>query len=141
MNDGKKRRPQKHQNKTAYKIKFDTLALDIQKKVSLNLLCKRCSEQISWKLQFNKYKKITQPSKCNYCHEKIVVRSYMKACDPCAEKEEVCPKCLGKDIDLPQGDEVKLSAKEQAKKDQQEEKAMNEYIDSLKERSRRKVKR
>lgn len=59
MNDGKKRKPQKHQNKKAFKIEFDTLSLDIQKKVSLTLLCKRCTEQISWKLQFNKYKKIT----------------------------------------------------------------------------------
>ena len=37
MNDGKKRKAQKHQNKTAYKIKFDTKALDTQKKVSLHL--------------------------------------------------------------------------------------------------------
>lgn len=59
MNDGKKRKPQKHKNKEGFKIKFDTLALDIHKKVSLSLLCKRCTEQISWKLQFNKYKKIT----------------------------------------------------------------------------------
>ena len=37
MNYGKKRKPQKHQNKTAFKIKFDTKALDTQKKVSLHL--------------------------------------------------------------------------------------------------------
>lgn len=59
MNDGKKKKPQKHQNKTAFKIQFDPLALDIHKKVSLNLLCARCADQINWKLQFNKYKKIT----------------------------------------------------------------------------------
>lgn len=86
MNDGHKKKAQKHQNKTAFKIQFDTLALNIQKKVSLSLLCKRCADQISWKLQFNKYKKITQPGKCNFCLNKNVVRSYMKACDTCAEK-------------------------------------------------------
>ena len=34
MNDGKKKKPQKHQNKTAFKIQFNPLALDIHKKVS-----------------------------------------------------------------------------------------------------------
>jgi len=34
MNDGKKRKPQKHQNKTAFKIQFNPLALEIHKKVS-----------------------------------------------------------------------------------------------------------
>ena len=59
MNDGRKRKPQKHQNKVGFKIQFDQLAIDMQKKVSLHLLCKRCVEQMTWKLQFNKYKKIT----------------------------------------------------------------------------------
>lgn len=84
MNDGHRKKPQKHQNKTAFKIQFDTQALEKQKKVSLNLLCKRCVDQMNWKLQFNKYKKITEPGRCNFCHEKNVVRSYMKACDPCS---------------------------------------------------------
>jgi hypothetical protein len=35
MNDGKKKKPQKHQNKRAYKIVFDQQAIDHQKKVSL----------------------------------------------------------------------------------------------------------
>ena len=34
MNDGKKKKPQKHQNKTAFKILFNPLALDVHKKVS-----------------------------------------------------------------------------------------------------------
>lgn len=141
MNDGRKKAAPKHKNKTAFKIQFDTLALDIHKKVSLTLLCKRCHEQMSWRLQFNKYKKITQPAKCNYCHQKVVVRSYMKACDPCAEEHSVCPKCLNADVEILDGDQVKLSVKQQAQRDKLEEKAMNDFIDSLKERSRRKIKR
>jgi hypothetical protein len=35
MNDGKKKKPQKHQNKRAFKIVFDQQAIDHQKKVSL----------------------------------------------------------------------------------------------------------
>lgn len=38
----------------------------------------------------------------------------MKSCDPCAEREGVCPKCLNKDAEMPEEDEVKLSVKEQA---------------------------
>lgn len=36
MNDGRKKKPQKHKNRTAFKITFDTQALEQQKKVSLN---------------------------------------------------------------------------------------------------------
>lgn len=32
MNDGKKKKPQKHQNKQAFKIVFDSLAIEHQKK-------------------------------------------------------------------------------------------------------------
>lgn len=35
MNDGKRKKAQKYQNKTGYKIKYDTKAIDHQKKVSL----------------------------------------------------------------------------------------------------------
>jgi len=35
MNDGKKTKTQKHKNKTAFKITFDSQALDLQRKVSL----------------------------------------------------------------------------------------------------------
>lgn len=51
-----KKKPQKYQNKTAFKIKYDTNALEVCKKAPLDRLCKRCLEQIQWKLQFNKYK-------------------------------------------------------------------------------------
>ena len=37
MNDGKKKKAQKHQNKIGFKIKFDTKALETQKKVTLHL--------------------------------------------------------------------------------------------------------
>jgi hypothetical protein len=34
MNDGRKRKAPKHQNKTAFKIQFDPLSLEIHKRVS-----------------------------------------------------------------------------------------------------------
>lgn len=87
MSGGKKKQGQqgqKHQNKTAFKIQFDPLALEIHKKVSFRGLCKRCSEQISWKLQYNKYKKMTEPARCTLCQQKNVLRTYMSACEPCS---------------------------------------------------------
>jgi hypothetical protein len=87
MNDGKKKKPQKHQNKRAFKIVFDQQAIDHQKKVSLAKyfnflfsLCRRCVDQINWKLLYNKYKKMSEPARCNFCQEKNVFRTYMKAC-------------------------------------------------------------
>lgn len=51
-----KKKPQKYQNKTAYKVQYDEKALQIHQKAPLDRLCKRCQEQIQWKIQFNKYK-------------------------------------------------------------------------------------
>jgi hypothetical protein len=79
-----KKKAQKYQNKKAFEIKFDTKAIEDHKKVKLDHMCKRCLEQIMWKLQFNKYKKQTEPSKCNICGLKVVVKSYHQACDHCA---------------------------------------------------------
>lgn len=47
---------QKYQNKTEFKIKYDVNAIELQKKVYLDRLCKRCMEVLQWKLKFNKYK-------------------------------------------------------------------------------------
>lgn len=84
MSGGNKNKVQKHKNKVAFKIQFNPLALEIHKKVSLKGLCKRCADQISWKMQYNKYKKMSEPSKCNICLQKNVTRSYMSACEPCS---------------------------------------------------------
>ena len=56
---------------------------------------------MQWKLQFNKYKKMTEPAKCAFCNEKTVFRSYMRACQPCVEEKKVCAKCLDLDYEVP----------------------------------------
>ena len=80
MSGGRNKGGPKHQNKTSYKIQFNPLALEIHKKVSLKGLCKRCADQITWKMQYNKYKKMSEPAKCAICAQKNVFRSYMAAC-------------------------------------------------------------
>lgn len=34
-------------------------------------------------MQYNKYKKITQPGKCSKCGNKNIFKSYRNACDSC----------------------------------------------------------
>jgi hypothetical protein len=89
-----KRKGQKHQNKSAWEVKFDPKFDEDKKKVRLEFMCKRCVDQIMWKLQFGKYKKISEPSKCNICQLKVVVKSYHQVCDPCAKLKDICSKCM-----------------------------------------------
>lgn len=66
---------------------------------------------------------MSEPAKCNYCHQKCVSRTYMRACDLCSDKNKVCPKCLD-----PESDEqvdAKLNALEQKKLAADNERKMN----------------
>ena len=82
---------------------------------------------------------MTEPAKCTFCHDKCVLRTYMRACDPCVETKNVCPKCL--EALTEEQVETKLNEAEQKKKEEEEERQMNEFLKTLKERSRRTVKR
>lgn len=110
MSAYQKKKGQKYQNKTAFKIKYDTNAIEVIKKAPLDHLCKRCMEQIQWKLKFNKYKPNKSISRwyklfyhficilkylpySNKCGEKNIIKAYRKCCDICSEKYEICTKC------------------------------------------------
>lgn len=90
---GVKKQGQKYQNKVGYKIKYDEHAMEVVKHAPLDRLCKRCLEQIQWKLKFNKYKPPKNVSRCNRCGEKNVIKAYRKCCDSCSDKNEICSKC------------------------------------------------
>jgi hypothetical protein len=90
-------------------------------------------------MQYNKYKKMSEAARCKVCLQKTVLRSYMTACEPCSETLKMCPKCLD-----PEGEartEVRLNQKEQKQHDTESERKMNDFMKTLKERSRRTVKR
>lgn len=53
----------------------------------------------------------------------------------------MCPKCLDPNAEIPDNEDSRLTPQQKTQKDQEEEKAMNAFVDSLKERSKRKVKR
>lgn len=63
----------------------------------------------------------------------------MTACEPCSESLRICPKCL--DPESEEQVEVRLTEKEQKKQEEESERKMNEFLKTLKERSRRTVKR
>lgn len=78
---------------------------------------------MTWKVQFNKYKKMTEPGRCHYCCDKNVVRSYMRACEICTSDKNVCPKCL--ESETKDRIQTKLNEVEQRKHDEETERKMN----------------
>ena len=70
-------------------------------------------------------------TRCCTCDRKRVVRSYMKACDPCGQEKKLCVKCGD---EMERAETVDYNTKEMRV-------AMKEYIATLRERSRRTVNR
>lgn len=105
-------------------------------------MCKRCVDQIMWKLQFGKYRKMTEPSRCNLCHEKCVVKSYHQVCDPCAKAKDICSKCMksNSEVELPE-ELPELDKNRKVKEEDQEDKEMSKFLRTMRERSKRTVMR
>ena len=131
------KKPQKYQNKVAYKVKFHKDKEELQKRTPLNNLCDRCFEVLQWKLTFGKYKKMTNVSKCVRCNLKVIFKSYRSVCEKCSTDQRVCSKC---------NEVVEKFHEYKDKIDQawataQKLKAMKETMATFKERSRRKIMR
>jgi hypothetical protein len=89
----KRNKPQKHQNKTTYKVQFKQHLIDLQENTPKDHLCKRCYEIIDWKLKYGKYKKLTVPGKCQKCQKKNILKSYRHNCEGCSSEFKICSKC------------------------------------------------
>ena len=63
----------------------------------------------------------------------------MRVCEKCTNEKNVCPKCM--EIETEEQMETKLNEREQKKEDAEAEKKMNDFLKTLKERSRRTVRR
>ncbi|CAK1548549.1 unnamed protein product [Leptosia nina] len=91
----RRNRPQKHQNRTAFRNDLH----DTSKKTkSLNALqvsgvCTRCKEIIEWKIKYKKYKPLAAPRKCVGCDQKTVRQAYHIFCNKCSTEKRVCAKC------------------------------------------------
>ncbi len=109
----------------------------MKQETSLHNLCNHCYEIVNWKLQFGKYKKLTQPAKCNICQMKSIVNNYRNICDPCAKTNKKCSKC-----------QTSVEVFKDSKDKHLEKELQNERLTKLKnllvlykERSRRKLER
>lgn len=90
-----RKRPQRYQNTTTFKNdKWDKgERLKALNQMSVNEVCIKCRDVIAWKIKYNKYKALSQPKKCDECHEKTIVKAYHMICRACALKKKVCAKC------------------------------------------------
>ena len=83
----KKKQGQKYKNKTKFKINDDSKLTQRIKATPLDHLCQRCYDQIKWKMDYKKYKPLSQPGKCNDCKARCVLKAYRALCDKCALKK------------------------------------------------------
>lgn len=88
-------RPQKHQNKTAFKNNLHDTSKKTKFINSLEVkgVCQRCKDVIEWKIKYKKYKPLTVPAKCVACTQKNVKYAYHILCTKCATEKKVCAKC------------------------------------------------
>ena len=55
-------------------------------------VCQRCYDKIEWRKKYRKYKPLTQPAKCNLCHQRKITRAYHTICQDCSRSKEVYAK-------------------------------------------------
>lgn len=89
----KKGKKPKYQNQKEFKIIYQQHKIDLQENTPKHMLCKRCWDIVEWKLKFGKYKKLTQPGKCQECQGRFVVHAYRNICDACGKRLNKCTKC------------------------------------------------
>ena len=83
----KKKRGQKYQNKSKFKLNEESKLTQRIKATPLDHLCQRCYDQIKWKIEYKKYKPLSTPGKCTDCKNRSVLKAYRALCDPCATKK------------------------------------------------------
>jgi len=84
---------QAHQNTYAFKHNKSSKLTKVISKVPLDNLCKRCLDQLEWRIDYRKYKPLTAPSRCNMCQEKTIYKAYRTICDKCSITNKLCAKC------------------------------------------------
>ena len=96
----KKKTGQKYKNKTKFKLNEESKLTKRILATPLDHLCQRCYDQIKWKIDYKKYKPLSQPGKCTDCGKKNVLKAYRALCDPCAIKKV--------DIRVPRAEAIQL---------------------------------
>lgn len=88
-------RPQKHQNRFAFKNNLHDTNIRTKRlnSIQINHVCPRCKDILEWKIRYKKYKPLKAAKNCNRCHQKCVKEAYHTSCQQCSTAAQVCPKC------------------------------------------------
>lgn len=127
-------RPQKHQNRTAFKndLHDKTPQMKLINSLYICEVCEHCKAVIEWKIKYKKYKPLTKPKTCTKCQNRNVKKAYHVICRDCAIKEKICAKCLKS------GEDVRIEPPQPSEEEQLKLKVeMDRLIKSLPERKRR----
>jgi len=106
-------RKQKYQNSTKFKNNLHDTSKTIKQINDLDLkgVCQHCKSIIDWKIQYKKYKPLSQPKKCVRCLQRNVIRAYYIVCDDCGANHNLCCKCGQSNVEverpMPQVEEVR----------------------------------
>lgn len=88
-------RPQKHQNRFAFKNNLHDTNVRTKRmnSIQINHVCPRCKDILEWKIKYKKYKALKAAKNCNKCHQKTVKEAYHTSCYQCSTSLQICPKC------------------------------------------------
>ncbi|TDH66718.1 hypothetical protein CCR75_006578 [Bremia lactucae] len=125
-----KKRAPKHQNAFAFKHNPKSKKTERILSMPIHGLCEKCRKQIEWRKKYRKYKPLSQPGSCIYCHQKAVTSAYHASCDVCAKERNICAKCcLAKDIVASQQELIAMH--------ETKERDVDNTLEGLRERDRR----
>ncbi|XP_059434464.1 uncharacterized protein LOC132167488 [Corylus avellana] len=130
----KRQGPPKHQNSFAWKpnagVKINETEVGgkLRPYSEITGVCPRCKEQIDWKRRYGKYKRLTEPAKCQRCSKRAVRQAYHNLCTGCAKEQGVCAKCCSRVDRIVGRDSSEVEA---------EQKLLEEAVKNARERDRR----
>ncbi|KAF4316393.1 hypothetical protein BBO99_00006444 [Phytophthora kernoviae] len=125
-----KKRAPKHQNTFAFKHNPKSKKTERILSMPIHGLCDKCLKQIEWRKKYRKYKPLSQPGSCIYCHQKTVTSAYHSACNPCAKERDVCAKCCV-------SKEIVASKEELAAEHERKAQEFESTLEGMRERDRR----
>lgn len=75
--------------------RFDKSFLDVM----TSLCCRRCCDQLQWKVDYGKFIPLERPRRCNMCSQKTVAIAYHRICQDCCIASAKCAKCQKRPAD------------------------------------------
>lgn len=91
---GKKSGAPAHANRFAFTHNPSSRLTKLILAMPISGVCMTCTEVISWRKKYRKYKPLTVPKKCVRCQEKSIKEAYHVVCNACARNSKICCKCL-----------------------------------------------